>query len=75
MDGNEFVLVLSDGTEVELVDAWDITDDDSYSVVEIWDCETNHVIGSYRGTLPDTEDEDFDCDKLIEKVEQVLKEG
>jgi hypothetical protein len=28
MDGKEFVLVLSDGTEVKLVDAWDITDDD-----------------------------------------------
>ena len=69
---NEYVIELSDGTEVELVEKWEITDDDSYPIVEFIDCETNEVIGSYRGNLPDIDDEDFDMDKLIKKVEDNL---
>lgn len=69
---NEYVIELSDGTEVELAEKWEFTDDDSYPIVEVIDCETNEVIGSYRGNLPDIDVEDFDMDKLIKKVEDNL---
>lgn len=72
MEEKSIVLELTNGQEVELSEVWDITDNDSYSEVIITDCETNHVIGSYRGTLPDTEDEDFNTDDLIARVEREL---
>ena len=74
MEDNGFVLALPDGTEVELVENWAIDDktNDSYPEVEIIDCEANNVVGRYRGTLPDTEDEDFDLDKLLDVVENAL---
>ena len=68
---NAICLELSDGKEVELRDTWLIEDGDSYDVVEVIDTETNHVIGRYRGHLPDP-DEDYDIDKLIEKVEEAI---
>lgn len=75
MEEDSIVLALSDGTEVELIETWVIDDEthDSYPEIDIVDCETEEVLGSYRGTLPDTEDEDFDCVVLIEKVEGVLR--
>ena len=73
MEDNAIALVLSDGSEVELVETWVIDDEtnDSYPEVEIYECDTHKLIGCYRGTLPDTEEEDFDgIVALIEKVEQ-----
>ena len=72
-DGEDaFVIDLGDGTEVKLVEKWEITDVDSYPIVEVIDCETNEVIGSYFRTLPDIEDDDFDMDKLIKEVRDNL---
>lgn len=67
-------LTLSDGLEVQLIETWFIDDEacDSYSVVDILDLGANEVIGSYIGTLPDPEDEDFDIEALREKIEKEL---
>lgn len=64
-------LELSDGTEVEVSEAWEIDDEtnDSYSIVEIFNTENNRWLASYRGSLPDIDDEDFDCGKFIKKIE------
>ena len=35
--------------------------------------DTNKIIASYRGVLPDTEDEDFDMDKWIDKVSYIVE--
>lgn len=74
MEEESLVLALSDGSEVELVEAWTIDDEsgDSYPEVEIYDCETNHLLGSYRGTLPDIDDDDFSSEDLIELVERII---
>jgi len=72
METDAFVIELSDGREVELRQCWDISETDSYSSVEIWDCENNSLLKSYRGSLPNFDDEDFDMDKFIEEVEKEL---
>ena len=74
-DGDDAIcLELSDGTEVELRDTWRIDDGGSYDVVEIIDTNTNHVIGQYRGSIPDLGDEDYDVNELMEKVEKAIAE-
>lgn len=67
-------LTLSDGLEVQLIETRFIDDEacDSYSVVDILDLGDNEVIGSYIGTLPDPEDEDFDIEAQREKIEKEL---
>ena len=72
MENDAIVIELNDGREVELVERWEITNDDSYSIVEVIDCENNSRLCSYRGVLPDMDDEDFDVNELINKVEEEL---
>ena len=76
MEQKNCVLELPNGMEVELENTWVIDDEtkDSYSVVDILDHETGEVIGSYNGELPDFEDEDFDIDKLVEDVQNALRD-
>ena len=71
-EDNSICLELSNGSEVEVKNAWIIEDNDSYNAVEIWDTNTNEVIGMYKGSLPDIDDEDFDIDSFIEKIEEAI---
>jgi len=73
-EGYALVVGLSNGNEVGLKESWEITDDDSYSIVEVYDCETNRHIGSFNGELPDITDEDFDMREYAEKLEERLEE-
>ena len=66
------VLELSDGTQVELKECWDIAHGDSYSTTTIIRCEDISVICSFRGSLPDFDDEDFDMDEYVKKIEEEI---
>ena len=35
--------------------------------------DTNKIIASYRGVLPDTEDEEFDMEKGSDKVSYIVE--
>lgn len=72
MEKKNIVLELPNGDVVKLVDTWNIDTCDSYPEVEIYDNETGLLIGSYRGTLPDVDDEDFNIDALVAKVEESI---
>ena len=74
MEEKNVVIEMPNGEKFGLVEVWNIDKgtNDSYSEVDIWDCETNHMIGSYRGTLPDMDDEDFNIDDLIAKIKSVI---
>lgn len=71
----EIVIVLNDGREVELKEYWQCCDgvNDCMSYIDVFDTNTNEVIASYRGTLPDTEDEDFDMDKWVDEVSYIVE--
>lgn len=71
----EIVIVLNDGREVELKEYWKCCDgiNDCAAYVDVFDTNTNEVIASYRGTLPDTEDEDFDMDKWVDEVSYIVE--
>lgn len=74
---NNFVIELSNGQEVELNAVQDFCNgtQDSASIVEVIDCETNSVLARIKGTLPDTEDEDFDMDSYIKFIENEISWG
>jgi hypothetical protein len=72
MEEKNIVLELPNGDVVKLVDTWKIDTCDSYSEIEIYDYETGLFIGSFRGTLPDVDDEDFNIDALVEKVKESI---
>ena len=74
MEEDAIVLELSNGQEVEVREVWTITDDDSFSEIEIVDCETNHVLKSFRDSLPDIDDPDFNSGKFLDEVEKILEE-
>lgn len=74
MEEDAIVLELSNGQEVEVCERWEITDTDSYPIVEIIDCETNHVLKSFRGSLPDIDDPDFNSGKFLDEIEKILEE-
>ena len=71
----EVVIVLNDGREVELKECWNCCDgiNDCGPYIDVYDTDTNKIIASYRGVLPDTEDEDFDMDKWIDKVSYIVE--
>ena len=68
MDEKDLVIELSDGRSVNLHEIW-VIDEDSYPMVEVHDLETDELLGEYKGSIPDTEDEDFDMEELADLVE------
>lgn len=70
----DMVIELSDGSEVRLHEVWNFCDDihDSGSMIEVYNNEDDSFIVSFLGSLPDTNDEDFDMDYFIKLVEANL---
>ena len=67
----DMVIELSDGSEVRLHEVWNCCDDihDSGSTIEVYDNKDDSFIGSFLGSLPDINDEDFDMDYFVKWVE------
>lgn len=74
MEENTLVLELSNGSEVKLHEVWNCCDGhkDCGSVIEVFDCETGAILAHFDGTLPDIEDEDFERDKYIKRIESEI---
>ena len=74
MEENTLVLELSNGSEVKLHEVWCCYDGnkDCGSVVEVFDCETGAILARFDGALPDLDDEDFDRDKYIKRIESEI---
>ena len=72
----DMVIELSDGSEVRLHEVWNCCDGihDSGSMIEVYNNEDDSFIGSFLGSLPDTDDEDFDKNDFIKWVEANLQE-
>lgn len=70
----DMVIELSDGSEVRLHEVWNCCDDihDSGSMIEVYDNKDDSFIGSFLGSLPGTNDEDFDMDYFVKWVEANL---
>ena len=70
----DMVIELSDGSEVRLHEVWNCCDGihDSGSTIEVYDNEDDSFMGSFLGSLPDTDDEDFDMNDFVEWVEANL---
>lgn len=71
----DMVIELSDGSEVRLHEVWNCCDGihDSGSMIEVYNNEDDSFIGSFLGSLPDTNDEDFDMDYFVKWVEENLQ--
>ena len=70
----DMVIELSDGSEVRLHEVWNCCDGihDSGSMIEVYNNEDDSFIGSFLGSLPDADDEDFDMNYFIKWVEANL---
>ena len=70
----DMVIELSDGSEVRLHEVWNCCYDiyDSGSMIEVYNNEDDSFMGSFLGSLPDTNDEDFDIDYFVRWVESNL---
>ena len=70
----DMVIELSDGSEVRLHEVWDCCDGihDSGSMIEVYNNEDDSFIGSFLGSLPDTNDGDFDMNYFVKWVEANL---
>ena len=70
----DMVIELSDGSEVRLREVWNCCNGihDSGSMIEVYNNEDDSFIGSFLGSLPDTNDEDFDMDYFVKWVEANL---
>lgn len=70
----DMVIELSDGSEVRLHEVWNCCDGihDSGSMIEVYNNEDDSFIGSFLGSLPDTNDEDFYMDYFVKWVEANL---
>lgn len=70
----DMVIELSDGSEVRLHEVWNCCDDihDSGSMIEVYNNEDDSFMDSFLGSLPDTNDEDFDMDYFVKWVEANL---
>ena len=70
----DMVIKLSDGSEVRLHEVWNCCDGihDSGSMIEVYNNEDDSFIGSFLGSLPDADDEDFDMNYFIKLVEANL---
>lgn len=70
----DMVIELSDGSEVRLHEVWNCCDGihDSGSMIEVYNNEDDSFMDSFLGSLPDTNDEDFDMDYFVKWVEENL---
>ena len=70
----DMFIELSDGSKVRLHEVWNYCNGihDSGSMIEVYNNEDDSFIGSFLGSLPDTNDEDFDMDYFIKWVEANL---
>ena len=70
----DMVIELSDGSEVRLHEVWNCCDGihDSGSMIEVHNNEDDSFMVSFLGSLPDTNDEDFDMDYFVKWVEANL---
>ena len=70
----DMVIELSDGSEVRLHEVWNCCDGihDSGSMIEVYNNEDDSFIGSFLGSLPDADDEDFDMNYFVKWVEANL---
>ena len=70
----DMVIELSDGSEVRLHEVWNCCDGihDSGSMIEVYNNEDDSFIGSFLGSLPDTNNDDFDMDYFVKWVEANL---
>lgn len=68
------VLELSNGQDIELKEVWNCCDGthDCGSAIEVYDFETNKLICTFAGSLPDIDDEDSLMDEYIAFVEQEI---
>lgn len=69
-------VTLSDGSNVNLTETWECMDgcSDCHSEIVATDCETEKVLASWYGSLPDEEDEDFDLEEFSAEVERMINE-
>lgn len=75
-DGNALVIELKDGTEVKCNEFWACDNDvffgsESGNYVNVIDCDTNEVLCTFMGGLPDIDDEE-DVEVFIEKVNEYV---
>ena len=70
----DMVIELSDGSEVRLHEVWNCCDGihDSGSMIEVYNNEDDSFMGSFLGSLPDINDEDFNMDYFVKCVEENL---
>ena len=70
----DMVIELSDGSEVRLHEVWNCCDGihDSGSMIEVYNNEDDSFMDSFLGSLPDTNDEDYDIDYFVNWVEENL---
>ena len=70
----DMVIELSDGSEVRLHEVWNCCDGihDSGSMIEVQNNEDDSLMDSFLGSLPDTNDEDFDMDYFVKWMEANL---
>lgn len=70
----DMVIELSDGSEVRLHEVWNCCDGihDSGSLIEVYNNDDDSFMGSFLGSLPDADDEDFDMDYFVKWVEANL---
>ena len=70
----DMVIKLSDDSEVRLHEVWNCCDGihDSGSLIEVYNNDDDSFMGAFLGSLPDTDDEDFDMDDFVEWLEANL---
>jgi hypothetical protein len=61
--------ILSNGEEVTVKGAYDC--DKSTSLIDVYDSD-NILIAEFNGTMPDFDDEDYDEEKFIKKIEEEI---
>lgn len=68
------VLELSNGQDIELKEVWNCCDGthDCGSAIEVYDLETDGLICTFAGSLPDIDDKNPLMDEYIAFVEQEI---
>ena len=61
---------LSDGRKVTVKNAWDC--DKQCSLIDVYDADESTLLAEYEGEIPDFDDEDFNLDKFVRKVEEEI---
>lgn len=67
----DMIIELSNGSEVRLHEVWNCCNGiyNSGSAIEVYNNEDDSFMGTFSGSLPDTDDEDFDMDYFVEWLE------